>query len=94
MGAHKGATLLTTNQKNKMLNSRHNPSWIPKTFSIVPGYSNSNFAMLSTNRGFTSYSIINRRTGEFLNCGVTRDHAVKVWNRTGIYGLAPMQYSA
>jgi hypothetical protein len=65
------------------------------TFVPVAGYCNSNYCMVRTQRaGTTSYSIINQRTGEFLNSGVTRDHAVKVWNRTGIYGLPPMQQSA
>ena len=58
------------------------------TFVPVAGYCNSNYCMVRTQRaGITTFSIINQRTGEFLNSGVTRDHAVKVWNRTGIYGL-------
>ena len=65
------------------------------TFVPVAGYCNSNYCMVRTQRaGITTYSIVNQRTGEFLNSGVTRDHAVKVWNRTGIYGLPPMQQSA
>ena len=65
------------------------------TFQRVPGYCNSNYCMVRTVRaGITSYSIVNSRTGEFINSGVTRDHAVKVWNRTGIYGLPPMVKSA
>jgi hypothetical protein len=65
------------------------------TFVPVAGYCNSNYCMVRTQRaGITTFSIVNQRTGEFLNSGVTRDHAVKVWNRTGIYGLAPMAKSA
>ena len=65
------------------------------TFSQVPGYCNSNYCMVRTVRsGIKSYSIINSRTGEFVNSGVTRDHAVKVWNRTGVFGLPPMAKSA
>ena len=65
------------------------------TFSRVPGYCNSNYCMVRTNRaGRQSYSIVNQRTGEFVNSGVTRDHAVKVWNRTGVFGLPPMAKSA
>ena len=74
------------------INSRYNT--VP-TFVPVAGYCNSNYCMVRTKRaGITSYSIVNQRTGEFINSGVTRDHAVKVWNRTGIYGLPPMAKSA
>ena len=65
------------------------------TFTQVPGYCNSNYCMVRTTRsGIKSYSIVNTRTGEFVNSGVTRDHAVKVWNRTGVFGLPPMVKSA
>ena len=74
------------------INSRYNN--IP-TFSSVKGYCNSNYCMVSTNRSvYTTYSIINSRTNEFLVSGVTRGHAVRVWNRTGVHGLPPMGASA
>ena len=74
------------------INSRYNN--IP-TFSSVNGYCNSNYCMVRTNRTVkTSYSIINSRTNEFLVSGVTRDHAVRVWNRTGVFGLPPMVASS
>ena len=65
------------------------------TFVPVAGYCNSNYCMVRTKRTpKTTYSIINQRTNEFVTSGVTRDHAVRVWNRTGIFGLPPMAKSA
>ena len=85
--------LLTNYNSNMNINSRYTIG--RTTFVPVAGYCNSNYCMVRTQRaGITTYSIINQRTGEFLNSGVTRDHAVKVWNRTGIYGLPPMHKSA
>lgn len=72
-------------------NSRY--FWDVRTFDVVQGYSNSNYVMLVTKRTFPTYSIVNRRTGEFVNSGVTRDHAVRCWNRTGVMGLPPMAES-
>ena len=65
------------------------------TFESVNGYCNSNYCMVRTKRTpKTTYSIINQRTNEFVTSGVTRDHAVRVWNRTGLSGLPPMAKSA
>ena len=75
------------------INSRYN--FGRTTFVPVDGYCNTNYCMVQTVRaGRTSYSIVNARTGEFVNSGVTRDHAVRVWNRTGVFGLPPMNQSA
>ena len=65
------------------------------TFVKVEGYCNSNYCMVRTNRtNKPTYSIINIRTNEFLTSGITRDHAVRLWNRTGIYHLGPMVCSS
>lgn len=77
----------------KNINSRY--YGFTPTFEPVSGYCNSNYCMVRTKRsGVKSYSIVNQRTGEFVNSGVTRDHAVRVWNRTGVFGLPPMVTSA
>ena len=79
--------------KPMKINSRYYNS--NATFSHVKGYCNSNYCMVQTQRTpYETYSILNQRTGEFVTAGVTRDHAVRVWNRTGVFGLPPMVTSA
>ena len=52
----------------KNINSRY--YGFTPTFEPVPGYCNSNYCMVRTKRsGVKSYSIVNQRTGEFINWG-------------------------
>lgn len=64
------------------------------SFQPVDGYSNTNFKMIQVGSPTTqTYLIINIRTGDVVASG-TRDHVVRVWNRTGTETLQPMAYSA
>ena len=64
------------------------------SFQPVDGYSNTNFKMIQVGSNTTqTFLIINIRTGDVVASG-TRDHVVRVWNRTGTDSLQPMAYSA